>query len=192
MVQETKVIVMSPRPPSKTAIRVADLRPGGGNGFDLRPTKEDMTRLASELDLSAIRKLVFSGDLRPVGKTDWRLSGTLGATVVQPCVSTLEPVTTRIDTAVERTYVADYKDPDAEEFELTDEDTIEPLGAWIDPAQVMQEALILAAPDYPRATDAAPADMVYTKPGAAAMTDEDAKPFAGLAGLKDALEKGDD
>lgn len=179
---------MSSRAPSKTAMRVADLRPGGDNGFDLRPSKDDMARIADDLELSAVKKLVFTGGLHPVGKTDWRLSATLGATIVQPCVTTLDPVTTRIDVLVERTFVADYKDPDVEEFELTDEDTVEPLGTWIDPAQVMQEALILAAPDYPRVADAAPADMVYTKPGKAAMTDDDAKPFAGLADLKNKLE----
>jgi uncharacterized metal-binding protein YceD (DUF177 family) len=73
---------------------------------------------------------------------------------------------------------------------MTDEDTIEPLGAWIDPAQIMQEALVLAAPDYPRQPGAEAGELVYTKPGDAPMTDEDAKPFAGLADLKAQLEQG--
>jgi len=181
---------MSPRPPSKTAMRVADLRANGDHSFDVKPPRDVLDQMAQDIGLSAIKKLVFTGQLKPAGKTDWRLTGKLGATIVQPCVVTLDPVTTRIDVPVERTYIAGLQDPEDEEVEMTDEDGFEPLGAWIDPAQVMEEALILAAPDYPRAPEAQTGDMVYTKPGEAPMTDEDAKPFAGLAGFKEQLENG--
>jgi len=181
---------MSPRPPSPTALRVADLRANGAHSFDLRPTRDAMTDLAAMLEFSAIKKLTFEGVLNPLGKSDWRLTGKLGATIVQPCVVTLDPVTTRIDVPVERIYAADFEDPEDEEVEMTDEDTVERLGAWIDPAEVMHEALALAAPDYPRLPEAQTGDMIYTKPGDAPMTDDDAKPFAGLAGLKDQLENG--
>ena len=182
---------MSAAPPSPSAFRVADLRANGEHVFDLAPSKDALAQLAEDLDLSAIKKLTFSGALNPLGKSDWRLKGKLGATIVQPCVVTLEPVTTRIDTAVERMFIADFQDPEGEEVEMTDEDTIEPLGAWIDPAQVMQEALVLAAPDYPRLPGAEAGAQVFTKPGEAPMTGEDAKPFAGLADLKALLEDGD-
>ena len=53
--------------------------------------------LAEELGLLDLRKLRLSGRITPDGDSGWRLDATLGATVVQPCVVTLQPVTTRID-----------------------------------------------------------------------------------------------
>ena len=150
-----------------------------------------MAALADELALSALRKLTFEGVLRPMGAADWLLEGRLGATVVQPCVVTLDPVTTRIDVDVHRSFLADYRAPEEPEAEMPEDDTTEPLGQWIDPAVVMVEALALAVPDYPRKDDAALGQLVYTEPGQAPMTDEDARPFAGLAELKARLDKDD-
>ena len=175
--------------PSPTALRVAELKQNTNVPFALRPDPSALAEIAAALDLAGLRKLSFVGQLRPVGKTDWQLEATLGATVVQPCVVTLEPVTTRIDTSVRRQFVADYTDPEDPEVEMPEDDTTEALGAWIDPAIVMQEALALAVPDYPRKEGAELGQMVYTKPGTAAMTDEDARPFAGLADLKAQLSK---
>ena len=50
-----------------------------------------------------------------------------------------------------------------------------------------EEALSLAIPLYPRAEDATLGEAVFTEPGKQAMTDEDAKPFAGLASLRESL-----
>ena len=47
---------------------------------------------------------------------------------------------------------------------------------------------ILTLPEYPRAEGAQLGEAVYTKPGHAPMKDEDARPFAGLASLKDQLK----
>ena len=60
--------------------------------------------------------------------------------------------------------------------------------------QVLAEALALALPDYPRGDEEVIGEQVFTEPGKEAMTDEDAKPFAGLAALRDKLtgEGGDD
>ena len=178
---------MSRKPPSPAALRVADLSQNAGHGFDLRPDAAACAAIAQSLGFSALRKLAFSGRLEPEGSRDWRLAGTLGATVVQPCVVTLEPVTTRIDQPVTRLFAADYQDPEDPEAEMPEDDTVEPLGAWIDPEAVMLEALALAAPDYPRREDAELGQMVYTRPGDRAMTDADARPFAGLAALRDSL-----
>jgi uncharacterized metal-binding protein YceD (DUF177 family) len=49
---------------------------------------------------------------------------------------------------------------------------------------VLTEALSLALPDFPRADGAELGSQVYAADGVAPMTDEDAKPFAGLASLK--------
>ena len=56
----------------------------------------------------------------------------------------------------------------------------------------MVEAISIAAPDFPRKDGAELGQMVYAEPGTEAMTDEDARPFAGLADLRKALENGGD
>ena len=70
---------------------------------------------------------------------------------------------------------------------MPEDDTIEPLGRWIDPEAVMLETLTLHIPLYPRSDDVALGEVVVTEPGVAPMRDEDARPFAGLASLKDQL-----
>ena len=183
---------MSRTPPSDTAFRVSELSPSTDNSFALRPEAPQLALIAQELDLSRLRKLSFQGQILAHGKSDWTLKARLGATVVQPCVVTLEPVTTRIDLDVVRHFVTDESESDETEVEMPEDDSTETLGQWIDPAIVMIEALALAVPDYPRKNDAELGQMVYTKPGHAPMTDEDARPFAGLASLKGQMKKDED
>lgn len=160
--------------------------------FELAPDTAARDGLATELGLEGLRKLRFSGRLIPEGKRDWRLEALLGATVVQPCVVTAEPVTTRIDQTVVRRYLADMREPEADELEMPEDDTAEPLPDRLDLGAVMTEALALALPDYPRAAGAELGAAVYAPPGVAPMTDEDAKPLAGLAALRGRLAGGHD
>ncbi len=169
--------------------RVADLPQNAPTHFDLRPDTDALAALKQDLGLLGLRKVSFVGTLRATGKHDWVLDAKLGATVIQPCVITLEPVTTRIETTVRRVFVTDWLEPDEPEFEIPEDDETEPLGTEIDPAGVLAEALSLALPQYPRAQEAELGQANYTEPGKQAMTDEEAKPFAGLAGLRDALKK---
>ncbi|MEP5730012.1 MAG: DUF177 domain-containing protein [Sulfitobacter sp.] len=183
---------MAHNAPSDSALRVADLSQTAKNSFSLRPKADEMAEISDKLQFNALRKLSFEGELKPLGSSDWQLIARLGATVVQPCVVTLEPVTTRIDVDVVRQFLIHFDEPDEPETEMTEDETSEKLGTWIEPALVMREALTLAAPDYPRKEDAALGEMIYTEPGQAPMSDADARPFAGLADLKGKLEKGDD
>lgn len=183
---------MAQHAPSDTALRVADLSHTAENRFALRPNAHELAIIADALDLSALRKLSFEGQIKPLAGADWTLEGRLGATVVQPCVVTLDPVTTRIETVVTRQFIRSYEDPDEPEAEMPEDDTVEPLGAWIDPALVMQEALSIAVPDYPRKDAAELGERIFTEPGSSPMTDADARPFAGLADLKSKLENPDD
>ncbi|WP_224823634.1 DUF177 domain-containing protein [Cognatishimia sp. MH4019] len=170
-------------------VRVADLPSRKPSRVTLSPDAEVCEAIAADLGIEAVRKLRFDVTLKPMGKRDWQLDGTLGATVVQACVVTLAPVTTRIDEVVSRSYVTDYTPaPDGSEVEMPEDDTVEPLPAVIDLGGVMTEALALALPLYPRADGAEVGQAVFTEPGKAALTDEDVKPFAGLAGLRDQLE----
>jgi uncharacterized metal-binding protein YceD (DUF177 family) len=174
---------------------VADLPKNRETAFDLSPDAEARRAVAEALGLDAVKKLRLTGTLAPLGRTDWRLEARLGATVVQPCVVTLQPVTTRIDADVERTYLADAAGLDAaeagDEAEMPEDVTLEPLPPVIDLARVMEEALALEVPDYPRAPGAELEGAQVTAPGAAPMTDEDARPFAALKGLRDKLSDGD-
>lgn len=155
--------------------------------FDLRPDETARDEIAARLDLLGLRKLSFAGSVAPAGARDLTLEGKLGATVVQPCVVTGEPVTTRIDIPVLRAYLAEMEMPTAEEAEMPEDDNAEPLPAVIDLEAVMEEALVLALPDWPRAEGVDPVDLSVSEPGVVPMTDEDAKPFAGLKALRDKL-----
>ena len=185
---------MPPAPAPEAAwsapIRLADLPAGAERPFELRPDAKARAALAEALGIDAIRKLSFAGRLIPEGRRDWRLEARLGATVVQPCVVTLAPVSTRIDEEVTRRYLAEIPElPAAAEVEMPQDETADPLPDMLDPGAVMAEALALALPAYPRAPDADLGEAVFTEPGKAPMTDRDARPFAGLAALKDKLEK---
>lgn len=172
-----------------TALRVADLPQDAPVTFDLRPDAGQMAKIADRLGLSALRKLRFSGTVYATGRADWALKGQIGATVVQPCVVTLAPVTTRIDTDTERLFVADWSEPESADSEMPENDNAEPLGRFIDPAQVMEELLALSVPQYPRAPDAALGEAVFSAPGTEPLREKDLRPFAGLEGLKESLSK---
>ncbi|MFK7753606.1 MAG: YceD family protein [Sedimentitalea sp.] len=173
----------------QTALRVSDLNQNAPTPFELRPDSDHLKALAAELGLLGLKKLRFGGKISALGPRDWQLQAQLGATVVQSCVLTLDPVTTRLDTKVERRFLADMPEPELAEIEMESDDSIEKLGSWIDPAAIMAEALALALPLYPRSTDAALGEAVFTKPGQTPMRDEDARPFAGLAALRTTLDQ---
>jgi len=177
--------------PSQT-IRFADLRNRRDTSFALSPDAAGREAVAEALGIVGVKKLRFEGRIAPLGKRDWVLEGALGATVVQECVVTLAPLTTRIDENVRRSYLSEMPDFGTGEVEMPEDDTAELLPAEIDLGEIMIEALALALPPFPRADGASLGGAVYTKPGAQPMTDDDAKPFAGLSALRDALENKDE
>lgn len=178
--------------PSPDRLPVASLPQRRPVEVDLRPDEAARAALAGELGLTALRKLRLTGELAPSGDRDWLFLGTLGATVEQPCIVTLDPVTTRIDVPVRRLYLADPPpEPDVagSETEMPEDDEAEPLGAVIDLGRVLSEALALSIPLYPRA------EGVEFDPAAHGLEDaagEDReRPFAALAGLRRKLEDGE-
>lgn len=179
--------------PSETHLRLAALARNVPFAFRLEPDANARALLARELDILGLKKLRFEGEVMPEGNSDWHLKARIGATVVQACVSTLAPVTTRIEEDVERRYVAAFDEPEGGiEVEMPEDDSIEPLPVTLDLAGVMAEALALALPAYPRADGAESGDTQVAAPGVAPLTDEDVKPFAGLASLRDKLARDDD
>lgn len=178
-------------PTSPHAIRVADLSPKR-RAFKVMPDTPALREWAATLGLSALRKLTFTGALTPAGKRDWQLEATLGASFEQPCTVTLNPVRTRVDVPVKRRFVADFEATDDPESEMPEDDSVEALGAWIDLETIMIEALSLEIPDYPRSPDIDFEGARFADKNVVPMTDEAARPFAGLAGLRDQLKEEDD
>ena len=162
--------------------------------FVVEPDAKTRQALADLLGISALKKLRFEGGVTPRGRNGFDLSARLGATIVQPCIVTLEPVTTRIDSNVTRCFVpaGSLNQPEAgSDTEISAEDDAEELGEVIDLEAILREALSLELPDFPRKEGAALGDARFTAQGLTPMSDEDAKPFAGLAALRDSLNKGD-
>ncbi len=158
--------------------------------FEIVPDPATRAALAEELGLSALRKLRLAGELRPAGSRDWELEATLGATVVQPCGITLEPVTTRIDEPVRRRYRADLgSDAPPAEQEMPEETEEEPLPTVLDLDAVMAEVLSLAVPAFPRAPGVEAGAVHEAGPGIETVSPDDR---AALGALKARLGGGDD
>lgn len=169
-------------------MRLGDLQGTRNTSFELQPTVAECAAIADHLGIIGVKKLRFIGEFTPQGRTDWELTAKIGGTVVQSCVVSLDPVTTRIEEPVLRRYVANFEDPDEEEVEMTADENTEPLAQIIDAAAVMIEALSLALPPYPRKDGADLGEAVFADKEVTPMTDDDAKPFAGLGALRDALQ----
>ena len=117
----------APELPTKI-LRLADLTNRHASTFDLAPTPEQRTAIANHLGIPAVKKLVFAGEITPLGRGDWQLTAKLGATVVQPCVATLASVTTRMDEVIRRVYARDFAYPDGAEAEGANDIVFAPAG----------------------------------------------------------------
>ena len=178
----------SDRKSVRTRYLLRDLKAAGETRFSLEPGPDIVAGLAADRALEKLRKLRFEGVIRPEGAEDWRLQANLGATLVQACIVSGEPVTTRLDIPVERHFLAHWPEiGGAGEVEFDGDDSAEPLGDDIDLLAILGESLALEVPEYPRKSDAELGEAVFTAPGLAPMTDDDAKPLAGLAALRDKM-----
>lgn len=185
-----KIDKSNKRVETRAQLPVADMPSGREISFDLVFDKDQLLEARAKLDILDVQKLRFTGKLSPRGRKDWTLEGTIGATVTQACVVTLEPVKTRIDEPVTRIFVTNWEEPDADSVvEMPEEVNEDPLGTEVDLEAIAIESVALAMPDYPRSANAALEEAVFTEPGVAPMTDQAAKPFAGLAALKEKLDK---
>lgn len=164
-------------------LRTAGLSPRKPTHFTYTPEAEARAVLAQSLGLLSLRKLEFTGQITPDGRDAMVLTATLAAECDQACSLTLAPVRARIVEAVRRRYVAGLTLPEAEEMEMPEDDTVEPMPDVIDLAEIAAEALVLALPLYPRAPGAELGQVVHAPEGITPLSDGDLKPFAGLAGL---------
>ncbi len=173
--------------PVHARLRVAQLSPDRPAAFDLTPDEDALRVLSGLVGATRLRKVRFVGAVSAMGGGGWQLKGHLGATVVQPCRTTLVPVTTRIEENVERRYLPGLVEVASDEAALPVDVDAEPLPEVIDPAAVMVEALALAVPGFPRAPDAESPEAVFAGPGIAPLRDADVHPMASLAALRDRM-----
>ena len=177
---------------SDTLISFGDLKASAAHEFNIELDAAARADVAKRLGILGVKKARLSGRVTPVGKMDWALKAELGATVVQSCVVSLEPVTTRVEDTVLRSYLANPPElTDAAEVEMPEDDTVEPLPVTLDLQDVLSEALSLVLPTYPRAPDVDFSDAQFSAPGTTPLTDEDVRPFAGLKSLRDKLKDND-
>ncbi len=182
----------TPEPRHAHRLRLRDLPRTRPTEFEICPDAPERAAIAADLGIEGVRKLRFAGQLLPQGRQDWEMQATLGVTVVQSCVVTMAPVVTRIDEAVTRRLVADLPVPGSGDDEIeVPQDDVEALPETLDLGATMTEALALALPLYPRAEGVEATSMQVAAPGVAPLTDEDAKPFAGLRDLRDRLARDD-
>jgi len=173
--------LMNPNSLLPERLRVAHLSVARDNTFDLNPDAETRQRIAEALGLLSLPKMRFHGQVRARGRDEWVLEGELQASVVQPCVVTLDPVRTALREEVHLIFTPHLSQPDEEEVEMGD-DTLEPLGAWIQLGGIAIEALSLALPTNPRKPDAEMPEEA-TDPLDIDEPPEPRKPFAGLADM---------
>lgn len=176
-------------PQAQTRLTLSRLDKTAPTPFTVEPSAEARAELKKRLGLDGLRKLRLQGEIRPLGAKDWQLEAMLGATVVQPCVVTLEPVTTRIDASVLRTYRADYDEPTEAEAEMPEDESEEPLPVAVDLAQILEEALALNLPAFPKAEGAGIGTLSASPAGAEPFEAEQQKPFAALEALKKSLDE---
>ena len=166
-------------------IWLRQLRGLDGFDFDIAPDPREAEALARLLDARSVRKMRFAGRLTPLADGGWRLAGALGATVVQSCVVTLDPVTTRIDQPVRRTFLPESAPSGAEILvDPEEDDEIEPLTDRIDLGLVAVEALALALPRLSAQARRRPRGARRTRHRRTATP----KPFAALAALRAKLD----
>ncbi|MEM7210463.1 MAG: DUF177 domain-containing protein [Pseudomonadota bacterium] len=175
--------------PIRNELEVATLSRAIETRFDLRPDGPALERISAFLGLERVTDLRFRGEIAPRRKDEWRLMARLTAALEQACVVSLTPVPEKIDEIVERDLLPGPNPELEDELELGPHDDEGPdyFQDIIDIGAIALEQLSLAMDPYPRAPDAAMNVGQFTEPGIKPLTDDDVKPFASLAELKDKL-----
>ncbi|MCY4151907.1 MAG: DUF177 domain-containing protein [Aestuariivita sp.] len=175
------------------AYSVARLSRSKRTVFDLVLGQKTLLGLADSLGLNSLSRLKFKGAIRSSGTNDWLLEAKLSARVEQPCVASLEPVTTNVAVGVRRLWLENYHYPIDGSAENWDDDSVEPLPETIDLFDILAHELGLAIPAYPRRNDVELIEMTFSDlgsdSGAVSKIDTTRRPFAELASLRDALQQ---
>ncbi len=151
----------------------------GEQSLSIEATPDECAALVARFGLQAIPR--FSADITYSKTNDTIIAkGTIRAAVIQGCIATGEPVPETIEEGFTIRFVpADSATADEIELDEQDCDVIEHDGHVVDLGEAIAQTLVLALHPYPRVADA---DDRLRALGV--MTEEQAGPFAVLAGLK--------
>ncbi len=131
--------------------------PEGGKKYRFEATTEERTAVARRLGVIGIESLEAKFTVVPEGRGAMA-RGNFEAVVVQECVVTLEPVTSRIDGRIVQRFAPGgaVPSPDAEiDFDALEEDPPEPLSdGAAELGELIVEHMALALDPYPRRSDA--------------------------------------
>lgn len=136
----------------KFKVTLSDLPPGGAE-FEVVPDEAVREELAKRAGVLAVPRLVARLQVRPQGKSDALVDGTLNAAVRQLCVVSLEPFENQIEEPVSLRFApAETLDTDTPQvIEVGGDDPPEPLlDGKLDLAEVVAEFLTLSVDPYPR------------------------------------------
>ena len=135
----------------RLSVETAELSRKDGYKFDIRLDSRDRRRLATDVGVSSLAKLRFTGEIKFSPPSDWLLDAKLGATAIQPCVLTLDPVRTRIESVVHRRFspVSDIQAPGSC-VPMPEDENLEPIPDEIDLRALIRESLVLELPLYPK------------------------------------------
>lgn len=141
--------------------------------------------LAKRFGLVAVALLTAEVALSRTGE-EIRASGTLKGAVTQSCVASGAPVEAAVEAPFELSFRPQPTSGGEEEIELGEGelDTVFYAGGSIDIGEAVAQTLLLNLDPYPRSPEAAAA-----LKAAGVKSEEEAGPFAALAGLKDKLGK---
>lgn len=179
---------LSQEPGFSHPLMVADLPKNRARTFDLDLSDGDLAVIVDDLGILDLAKLRFTGEIAFNDQGEAEVTADLGVTATQACVVTLEPVKTRIDEKITRRF-SPHMEPRADEYQmLEDEDeNVDPLTDVIDLGLILTESIALNLPDFPRVEGAELSQTTFAEDGVTPLEDEDTKPFASLAALKDKL-----
>lgn len=181
-----------PRAPFSRPIPVRRLSRRRETPFSAEAGPAELAALARFLDVPRVERLTFEGTVAPAGDEGWEVRGRLVAALEQTCVVTLEPVATRHDAGLARLYLPADDVAPVHEVTVTPDEADEPdtFRDTIDPAALAIESLVLMLDPYPRAAGAALERATFAGPGVTPLEDEDVRPFAELAALRQKIAKG--
>jgi len=164
----------------------ADTLGEGPRSLSIEADEGERAALARRFGLPAIGRLVAEAALAREG-ADVRAAGTVQADVSQRCVATGEAVPARLAVPFDllfRRHVDLARADEEIELDESELDVVFYDGASVDIGEAVAETLLLNLDPYPRAPGAEEA-----LKAAGVKSEDDAGPFAALAGLRDKLKK---